>query len=466
MLLDEIEHRGDHALYAGGAGPQPQRDLLQLPALAEVRDRGLGLAAVRVGVVEPAVLRGEEFAGGHELLLREQRRHQPRQRAAALVELDRRRAPRGERAGRLAARETESARHRVGIESEQASHGRRRAEGADDAGTVPAAGARRGEIPAEPDARRRLAAGGERDQQVAPGKPVALGDRQRGRHDFRRDVRNGGAVHVAHRDGGDEVAVQHGRAGERQPVAADDARFLRLRQRRGQRGDLVRLLAPVAGDRARERVEQQVLGVLPRGRRNLLVVERRRELRELLRDFTCHGDPPRDCSIDAEIANARSAAHSIIRCTLANSTMPRYGLMPEYCRMTIDIASLKAWIGRQETAGDTLAAFPAAALTATLDRDDTLRRGRPAAAAVALALPPGAAQDLGAGGQRPRQARRLHAAGAAAAAHVGRRTIHLRAPVADRPGGRARVHGRRPHGEAGRERRPGVSAVAPRVLRP
>ena len=43
--------------------------------------------------------------------------------------------------------------------------------------------------------------------------------------------------------------------------------------------------------------------------------------------------------------------------------------------MTIDIASLKPWIGRQETARDTLAPFPAAALTATLDRDDRYDTG-------------------------------------------------------------------------------------------
>jgi 3-methylfumaryl-CoA hydratase len=48
--------------------------------------------------------------------------------------------------------------------------------------------------------------------------------------------------------------------------------------------------------------------------------------------------------------------------------------------MTIDLASLKPWIGRQETAADTLAAFPAAALTATLDRDDRYDTG--------AALPP------------------------------------------------------------------------------
>ncbi len=43
--------------------------------------------------------------------------------------------------------------------------------------------------------------------------------------------------------------------------------------------------------------------------------------------------------------------------------------------MTIDIASLQPWIGRQETAGDAIAAFPASALAATLDRDDRYDAG-------------------------------------------------------------------------------------------
>jgi 3-methylfumaryl-CoA hydratase len=43
--------------------------------------------------------------------------------------------------------------------------------------------------------------------------------------------------------------------------------------------------------------------------------------------------------------------------------------------MTIDIASLGPWIGRQETAADTLARFPAAALSATLDRDEQWAQG-------------------------------------------------------------------------------------------
>lgn len=45
--------------------------------------------------------------------------------------------------------------------------------------------------------------------------------------------------------------------------------------------------------------------------------------------------------------------------------------------MAIDIAPLKAWVGRHESAGDTLAPFPAAALAATLDRDETYSAGQP-----------------------------------------------------------------------------------------
>jgi 3-methylfumaryl-CoA hydratase len=45
--------------------------------------------------------------------------------------------------------------------------------------------------------------------------------------------------------------------------------------------------------------------------------------------------------------------------------------------MTLDIAPLKKWIGRQETASDSLPPFPAAALAASLDRDDAPGRGEP-----------------------------------------------------------------------------------------
>jgi 3-methylfumaryl-CoA hydratase len=45
--------------------------------------------------------------------------------------------------------------------------------------------------------------------------------------------------------------------------------------------------------------------------------------------------------------------------------------------MAIDIEPLRAWIGRQKTVDDTLAPFAAAALTATLDRDDAPGIGEP-----------------------------------------------------------------------------------------
>ena len=42
--------------------------------------------------------------------------------------------------------------------------------------------------------------------------------------------------------------------------------------------------------------------------------------------------------------------------------------------MTIDIGHLRSWIGRQEVLEDSISAFPAAALAATLDRDDAAPR--------------------------------------------------------------------------------------------
>src|SRR6185436_12559622 len=43
----------------------------------------------------------------------------------------------------------------------------------------------------------------------------------------------------------------------------------------------------------------------------------------------------------------------------------------------IDVTPLNAWIGRQKTVPDTVAPFAAAALTATLDRDDAPGTGDP-----------------------------------------------------------------------------------------
>src|SRR5690349_997370 len=104
MLLDKIEHRGDEALYGRCGRPQAQRDMLELPTFAKPAQRSFGLPAVRVRVVKPAIGRGEKFLRREEAAFGEQRRHETRERAAALMELDGRRAPRGEGTGRLTAR--------------------------------------------------------------------------------------------------------------------------------------------------------------------------------------------------------------------------------------------------------------------------------------------------------------------------------------------------------------------------
>jgi hypothetical protein len=153
---------------------------------------------------------------------------------------------------------------------------------------VPAAPAKLGEVEAEPDARGHLTAGGKRDEEVAPRQPVALGDTERRRHDLGRDVRERGPVHVAHGHCGDEVRIEQGRAGEREPVAADDAALVRLRERGGERLDLSRLFTLVTGYGARKRVEQQVLAVLAGLRGDPFVVESGRKAGENLRGIIRH----------------------------------------------------------------------------------------------------------------------------------------------------------------------------------
>ena len=86
----------------------------------------------------------------------------------------------------------------------------------------------------------------------------------------------------------------------------------------------------------------------------------------------------------------------------------------------------KDWIGKSETVTDTVTATPYAALSATLDRaPERPARRNAAAAAVALALLPAAAPAVGDRPGRPREARRLPAAGAAAAADVGRQPVRV-----------------------------------------
>ena len=71
VLVEQIEQRRVHALNERRRWPQPHGDALELPMLTEIGDGEFGLSAIHIGVVEAAVLGGEEFAGGDEFLLRQ-----------------------------------------------------------------------------------------------------------------------------------------------------------------------------------------------------------------------------------------------------------------------------------------------------------------------------------------------------------------------------------------------------------
>jgi hypothetical protein len=127
---------------------------------------------------------------------------------------------------------------------------------------MPAAGPERRIVGADANPGHHLHARDKRHQQIAARRIVAFGDGERGWHHLGRDVGHGRGVGVAHGDGGDEKAVEQGCAGERQPITADHAGLVRLRERRGQRRDLPGFLAALACNRAGERIEQQVLALL------------------------------------------------------------------------------------------------------------------------------------------------------------------------------------------------------------
>src|SRR4029079_8325251 len=97
-----------------------------------------------------------------------------------------------------------------------------------------------------------------------------------------------GAVPVANGDRGDEIAVEDGRSGERQPIAADDAAFTGLRQCRRQGGDLLRLLAPVPSSSACQCVEQDVCAVIADVSRKIIVLQRRRKTGQHPSDASRH----------------------------------------------------------------------------------------------------------------------------------------------------------------------------------
>ena len=105
-------------------------------------------------------------------------------------------------------------------------------------------------------------AGGNRHEQVAARAPSRSAIAERRRDHLGRDV---GQVErwVSHMvTAVMRIAVEQRRAGEREAVAADHAAFARLREGRCQRRNLLCFLALVAGKRARESVEQQVLAVV------------------------------------------------------------------------------------------------------------------------------------------------------------------------------------------------------------
>src|SRR5712691_6688503 len=134
---------------------------------------------------------------------------------------------------------------------------------------------------AEPDADGGLEAGGDCQDQRAAVRAVALGDRQRGRNDLGRGMAQRRPVDIADRDGGDQVSVQQRGSGKRERLAADDARLARGAERGSECADLPALVAVASGDRARQRVEDDVLDALADRGGKLIVFEIRDEAREL-----------------------------------------------------------------------------------------------------------------------------------------------------------------------------------------
>ena len=115
-------------------------------------------------------------------------------------------------------------------------------------------------------------------------------------------------VHVAHGNRGDEIAIEDRRAGERQPVAANDAALVRLRQCRRQGGELLRLLAAVPGHRTCQRIQQDVLAVISDTSRKIVVLQRCRKAGQHLGDVLRHTILPCE-AIFAEFRDHASTIH-------------------------------------------------------------------------------------------------------------------------------------------------------------
>src|SRR4030095_4209091 len=139
VVRDEIEERRHDALAGSGGRRRPQSDLLEFPVLAKKRSRCLFRRGATIQRVESAVLLRQKAASRDECLLREKRGHQPRQRAAKLVELDRGRSPCGKSTRRLTAGGPERDRHRGGTEATEAAPRGSGPEWSDRAGPMPPA---------------------------------------------------------------------------------------------------------------------------------------------------------------------------------------------------------------------------------------------------------------------------------------------------------------------------------------
>jgi len=89
------------------------------------------------------------------------------------------------------------------------------------------------------------------------------------------------AMDIAHRNGGDQIAVEQSRAGQRQVVAADYRALRRRRDAAGKTEHLPGFFAVMPGKRAGQRIQQHVLAVLTHRRRNVVVFQRSRKAGEM-----------------------------------------------------------------------------------------------------------------------------------------------------------------------------------------
>ena len=121
------------------------------------------------------------------------------------------------------------------------------------------------------------------------------------------------------------------------------------------------------------------------------------------------------------------------------------------------------WIGKTETRADVGRAWAGGGVIGDArSRGSAAAAGRSIAAAVALAVFPGPAPGLGAGSRWPRAARRVAAAGSAAAAHVGREPVRVSSSLARRRPDDARDSRHRHQRKVGAQRAAGVRRRAAR----